>query len=915
MLPNRHILPIRGLRFSVTVSEMRAWCVHFARQKQKELGRTVFDQFSLRRVRPILLAILVVAGSGCQTLRLPSIDPTGNRLFTESTTPVVLPELPGYDRWSFLPEPAFAPPMSVPACDLDGQGPGYIIPSGGYGPCSSCGLGGCLEGCPVKKRLHKPYQDPIKNGTLRVDPEQTVAPVGSEVVLRAGLCGLDGYLVTNQPLEWTLSQQSRGHIVSVGHSSHSLYSLLPTAFYGNEARKYSGNYAVGRTTTKRETVTRGTKSEEDDFAMAKGENWLSVTSAESGVTNITVWAPNATNWDQRRRTVKIHWVDAEWQFPKPIVAAVGRPARLVTRVQRQSGAPAEAMKVRYEIVDDRAAFADGGAVQEVLVDANGEAAVELAQVGQQGGTIRVNMTLIRPPTSGSDLPDMILAKDSTTVTWAAPALDLEFTAGPSLVGRDDVAIYRLEASNPGQAQVTNAVVVLSVPAGMQLIKTEPQHTSFTPDGKLIWSLGNLAPAEVVQLEVELRAPNSNIDVNVFAEVNSDEGLKADARFATEVFTSNLKIDASHAPSVVQGRDVEMTINVTNTGAEPVNGVMLTAEYDERLGHDRGNANRRVGRLTPRDGRILGGETVSIVLRFRGDLVGKGCVTIDAADASGEHNASISRCVEVQSLSAPPASGNIRVKIDINGPSQMIVGQVDFYTIIITNPSDIPLTDIQITQQFPQELIPVANDAPIVRPGALGWSIARLDPKQSSTIDVEMKAVGASPGAKVEASVRSGQEEDFDLQNTRIVAAQNAPDRPPVNVQPANPNAAATPNTSTSGFGVRVVPLRVFEEVGQPIVFVVKIKSGNQAERDVKLEITLPPHVHVTLQPGEAGLRKVDRIRFTTIRTLRAGEKDIDYRFEVQSLIPGDVNITATLISARQATPLSDTQKVTVLKGG
>ena len=58
-------------------------------------------------------------------------------------------------------------------------------------------------------------QLPWDDVAVDLTPRETVAPVGSEVVLVAGVCGADGYLRTNRRLEWSLSPGGVGHFVAV----------------------------------------------------------------------------------------------------------------------------------------------------------------------------------------------------------------------------------------------------------------------------------------------------------------------------------------------------------------------------------------------------------------------------------------------------------------------------------------------------------------------------------------------------------------------------------------------------------------------------------------------------------------------------------------------------------------------------
>ena len=79
--------------------------------------------------------------------------------------------------------------------------------------------------CPAAGGLSQPsgerYFDepmgklPWDDVVVLLEPAEKVAPVGSEVVLRAGVGGADGYLRTNRRLEWSIAAGSVGHFVAV----------------------------------------------------------------------------------------------------------------------------------------------------------------------------------------------------------------------------------------------------------------------------------------------------------------------------------------------------------------------------------------------------------------------------------------------------------------------------------------------------------------------------------------------------------------------------------------------------------------------------------------------------------------------------------------------------------------------------
>ena len=109
-------------------------------------------------------------------------------------------------------------------------------------------------------------------------PSRIIAPVGSEVVVLAGICGGDGYYVLNQPLEWMLSNDSVGQFIEIGGMHHPTFNqVVPPS-----AKKVNGQYAHGRTGLKDRMLTRGTPTPADDIHAFKGQAYTSLSSASPG---------------------------------------------------------------------------------------------------------------------------------------------------------------------------------------------------------------------------------------------------------------------------------------------------------------------------------------------------------------------------------------------------------------------------------------------------------------------------------------------------------------------------------------------------------------------------------------------------------------------------------------------------------
>lgn len=309
--------------------------------------------------RTVLLGLLACAASlvGCQQpLYLPAIDPSGQRIFlpaTEATT-LANPSDSQCRGLGFIPRPAWQEATTPPPCPE----PPPAAPPGARQP---------LTPRPSPNPATTPRGVP---GKLSVTPARMIAPVGSEVVLIAGLCGDDGYYITSQPIEWMLSQDSVGQLVDYNNRGK----------FWTLAKKLSADYAITRTSCRRETVTRGTPSVTDDVVLQRGQTWVSLTSASEGTSYVTTIASRGENWPQRRQTSTIYWVDAQWAMPNPTTARAGQPHPLTTTVTRTAThAPVVGWIVQYEVTGGTpATFGPSGAQAiEVATDTDGRATAQL----------------------------------------------------------------------------------------------------------------------------------------------------------------------------------------------------------------------------------------------------------------------------------------------------------------------------------------------------------------------------------------------------------------------------------------------------------------------------------------------------------------------------------------------------------
>ncbi|MCA9268239.1 MAG: hypothetical protein KDA41_07200, partial [Planctomycetales bacterium] len=369
-----------------------------------------------------LAILLLTACLGCARWRIPAIDPTGQRIFAPGGATTSL-QVPRRGPLGGIMNPAYtAPPRPGPCLDIAPALPPTAPP---VGPAPAPMATAPLTAAPTPSAPGAGFIGALPQAasggrSIQITPGEIIAPVGSEVVLKAGLCGGDGYFVTSQPIEWLLSQESVGNIVAAGDGDE---GRLCEHLCLHSSRRRTEGFAASRTSSREQTLDRGTPDRSDDVQVQSGETWVSVTSAVEGVSRVTAVAPDAASWDGRRQTATIIWIDAQWTPPAPAIVRAGQTQSLTTVVARGSdGAPVAGWIVRYEVLDGPPAqfvAPDGsaaGPMADATTDSNGQATVILSPTTNQPGTTRVRMQMINPsPSSSGNV--VAVGRSFTSVTW------------------------------------------------------------------------------------------------------------------------------------------------------------------------------------------------------------------------------------------------------------------------------------------------------------------------------------------------------------------------------------------------------------------------------------------------------------------------------------------------------------------
>ena len=187
-----------------------------------------------------------------------------------------------------------------------------------------------------------PRISPYSDVAAMLSPFRAVEPVGSQVVLLAGVRSGDGYLRTNRRLEWWLAPGSVGQFTAIGEGDFT--NILVGDFI--RPRITSPASAIGSTTR----VAQRAGGPASSVYVAPGQGWITVSSPVEGTSQVTVVAPDVVVPAERAKSATIYWIDAQYGLPTPSISPAGTKQSLSTTVSRQTNhCPRPGWIVRYEV--------------------------------------------------------------------------------------------------------------------------------------------------------------------------------------------------------------------------------------------------------------------------------------------------------------------------------------------------------------------------------------------------------------------------------------------------------------------------------------------------------------------------------------------------------------------------------------
>ena len=913
----------------------------------------------------VVLLLAIVCVVGCSTLpsSMPSsgIDPSGDSVFLGSSPCSNL-----FASSNASSNSTYTPPYSPYTYTVPGSS---YTTSGNKPPQLGKTSGAKVLPQPLLGESYDKYPDTRlqwDNTGLVVTPGRIVAPVGSQVILKAGVIAPDHYLSMNEEVQWTMTSGSVGQFVEVDPGS------LKDLCFGDFTfpRKISPLQAVTSTSRNNLNLTRGTPVTSDDVKIHRGETWVTVSSPVEGASFVTVRAPSVYDWNAREKTALIHWIDAQWEFPAPSFAPAGSRQVLKTKLSRQSDRqPLVGWRVRYTIAGGPpAGFTPSGANSvEAISDVNGEAIVEIAENQAVSGTNQITIEVVRPDggaplgAGGLAAGAITVEHGSTMVTWSAADLSVTM-AGPQTATVGATMTYQIRVTNPGDLPTEDVQVVNQLPYGANHIDSNPPPSQ-DMGTSLKWDIARLNPGETRIIQVNLRA-NQEGTMESSVEATAAGGLTTRGSATTNVGSPKLDVQVYCMTRDVRVGDIVLFhINVKNLGQVAATDVKINDVFDEGL-YPIDVPDARTLREINSKGKIAipVGQTSVYYLKFRADRQGRLCHTVTVTD-SGQKEVTAQGCVDVAPAVAtdsgtgtppipmgpatsgtpgdegytPPARrfqpGVSITKTKIGPPKQATIGEKIQYKIEVKNTGQAELTNLTIMdyydpQLFPTQVSPGCKDGPELN--QFHWKLDSLPPGEKKEYGVEYEVRAPAGVARNRAEVTTA-EEVRDTSEVSITVVKPAS----TDTGPPTGDTGATP-PSTSGAAIGGVKkgnlvLSIFDNgegfpIESPYDYTINVKNlGAAPDRNVLLTFYLSPGLKLK-KAGTIGIRTksghtptIDKISgdstsgqtvtFKAVPEVMSGEK-VTYNVRVEPTVPGTEQIQA-FISSDSVPSLQNSEMTTI----
>jgi uncharacterized repeat protein (TIGR01451 family) len=417
---------------------------------------------------------------------------------------------------------------------------------------------------------------------------------------------------------------------------------------------------------------------------------------------------------------------------------------------------------------------------------------------------------------------------------------------PAAAGLGQEVEYHLCVENCSAAAAHHVLVRNPLPANARFVRANPEPAARDPE--LLWQLGTLEPGARREILLVL-VPTGPGDLENCARVQFEHGQCV----CTRIAQPGLQLRKQGPRQAAVNETLAFQLTVTNTGAIELSGVVVTDSLPAGLEHaSRQNALRwDVGTLAPGQSRTL---EYHVVAKRAGRLCNR-----SVAVADGGLRQEAESCVTV---------GEAKLTLAKTGPERGYVKSAAAYQLTVRNAGILPLANVVLVDPVPSQMSFVSSRGGHLLGNEVRWSIGALEPEESRTVDVVLRAQSAGKICNRAAAT-------------------------------ADRGLRAEAEACTEFVGVPALLLEVVDtddpvEVGAETSYIILVRNqGTVPATSIRIEAEVPAQMEVFRVTGPADhLMEGRKLLFKTFNLPPRGQA----RFEVhvKAKVPGDVRFKVDL---------------------
>ncbi len=376
----------------------------------------------------------------------------------------------------------------------------------------------------------------------------------------------------------------------------------------------------------------------------------------------------------------------------------------------------------------------------------------------------------------------------------------------------------------------------------------------------MWDLATLMPRQEKTLLLKLQS-NTKGELKPQAWVT----FTGSSVMRVRVYEPRLALKASSAREVLVGETASFSLTVTNPGDGSADRVKIRASMSPGLGHANGP------QVEFDIGNLAAGETRNVQLLCQTRTGGT-----ETVEAVAEAEGGLTARDTAQVLVIMP-----RLDLVLHGPGLKFLERKGQYTLKVTNPGNVPATNVTVTDVVPPGFkVLAASDGGRHDEATrnISWFLGEIGPGQ--TREVKFEALAVAVGAHKHRAVASG---------ARGLHAETE---------------FVTRVEGLSALMLEVIDTEDPIEVGSDTAYEVRvINSGSQTETDIKLVATIPDKMELKSAQGPVRFRAEGKnIVFEPIERLAPRGEGV-FRIVVKALEPGTVRFQVRMTSTNLPEPV------------